>query len=354
MEERSKTKARKLEHLLLFKNRYIETQARKRTTLLECVELPHNAAPELSIDEISLETEFAGFKLSAPFMITGMTGGAEEAKEINLALARVAQKRGIAFGLGSQRAMIENPELTHTYNVREAAPQVFVAGNIGAVQAARYPVKKVEQALEAIGANALCVHLNPAQELAQPEGDRDFRGGFEGIEKLIKGIGVPVIVKETGGGISYETASRLRELGVKHIDVSGVGGTSWVGVELLRARSNPTALQELWDWGLPTALSVCEAAKAGAEVVASGGIRNSLDAARAISLGAKIAGFAAPILKAYYEEGEHGVDRFVRDMIEGLKAILLLCGCSSLDKLRNSPRVIKGELAERLNGLNLR
>ena len=238
-----------------------------KSTLLEHVHLMHQALPELAVDDVDLSTEIAGKRLRAPLLITGMTGGTPEAAAINRDLAKAAQAAGVAFGVGSQRAMDEHPELQGTYQVRDVAPDVVLLGNLGGVQALAMGPARVVELAKRIGADAIAIHLNPGQEMIQPNGDRDFRGVRDGIARLVAQAPLPVIVKETGCGLSREAAGALMAIGVRMVDVAGAGGTSWVAVEAVRTGStNPDAAalgSELWDWGVPTAVSVVACAKAG-------------------------------------------------------------------------------------------
>ena len=342
------TRSRKKEHLSFFQDG--DVSFRQQTTWLEHVHLFHNALPEIDSGAVDLSVEFAGHRFKTPLFVTGITGGTQEATRINRALAGAAEEAGIGFGLGSMRAAIEDPALIETYMVRDVAPSIFLAGNIGGAQLGSYSPDRLGNLLEKLGADALCVHLNPAQEMTQPEGDRDFRGIIISLATLIREIGMPVIVKETGAGFSREVGLRLRDTGVKYVDVAGAGGTSWVGVELLRSGSEgDREMASFWDWGIPTAASVAELSDLGFELIASGGIRSGLDAARSIALGARLSGFAAPVLKAYFKGGESGCLDFINSLIRGLKIAMVLTGSRSLVELRSAPRVITGPLYEWMN-----
>ena len=317
------------------------------STWLEYVRLIHRALPELSLDEIDTTIDFAGHRFAVPFFVTGMTGGAREARDINRDIARVADRMGVGFGLGSQRAMLEDPRLCDTYEVRDVAPGVFLAGNIGGTQLVRTSLDRIRAMLKQVQADALCVHLNPAQEMLQREGDRDFGGICSAIEATVRDLGLPVIVKEVGAGISREVAMRLREIGVRHVDVAGAGGTSWVGVELLRSgETDDLEKGAFLDWGIPTAAALSDIEDAGFDLVASGGIRTGLDAARAIALGASLVGVASPLIQAWFREGEGGVERVLRGMVEGLKTAMVLTGARCIAELKAVPRVITGPLLE--------
>ncbi len=336
---------RKRDHLAPFRGGGVES--RTTTSWLEHVHLIHSALPELSLDEVSLACTCCGRRFAAPLFISGMTGGTPEAGRINRDLARTAERLGIGFGLGSGRAMLVDRGLAETYRVRDEAPDVFLAWNLGGVQLRHTPLEQLQAALDSLGADAICIHLNPAQELMQPEGDRDFRGVLDAIGELVTRLERPLIVKETGAGISREVGLRLQRVGVRWIDVAGCGGTSWVGVEAIRHGLDADAeSQALWDWGIPTAAAVAELAGSGLGLIASGGIRTGLDAARALALGADVAGMAAPVLQAWFEHGRDGAERFLVGLREGLRRSMLLCGCADLAALRRSPRVLTGPLRD--------
>jgi isopentenyl-diphosphate delta-isomerase len=333
---------RKNEHLELCVREDVES---RRGTLLDQVQLLHEALPELSAAEIDASRELFGRRLAAPFVISGMTGGTEEAGRLNRALALAAQKLGLGLGVGSQRAMLVDPSCADTFRVRDAAPDVLLLANLGAVQAREAGVRRVAGLVEAIRADALCVHLNAAQELVQDEGDRDFRGCLAILRSLALELPVPLVVKETGCGFAPATLARLRDAGVRVVDVSGAGGTSWPGVEALRGSRRQRALgAELRDWGIPTAAALVYAHRAGFTAIASGGVRSARDALGALALGASAVGLALPFLRAYAERGAQGVLETAEDLCEGLRALMLLSGARRLDDLPSIPRVLGSEL----------
>jgi isopentenyl-diphosphate delta-isomerase len=288
---------RKTDHILLCATGDVGFRA--RGTMLEDVRLVHDALPDLSADELDLSCTLFGKQLRAPIVIASMTGGNEYAARINRELASIAEERGYGFGLGSQRAMHLRPDTATTYRVLEVAPTTVVLGNVGVVQARQMTTAELDALVLEVGADALCVHLNPAQELVQEGGDRDFRGGLDTIRRLASELRVPIVVKETGCGLSPSVGRRVVDAGAKWVDVSGAGGTSWVGVETKRATGAAQRLgEEFWDWGVPTAASVGLLADLGLDIIATGGLRSGYDVARAIALGATVGGMAAPVLRA--------------------------------------------------------
>ncbi len=324
-----------------------EVAFRGRTTLLECVRLVHQSLPEVDFDSVDTRVRLLGKELRAPLLIAAMTGGHERAAEINQSLASIANELGYAFGLGSQRAMHKRPETSWTYQVREKAPDVLLLGNVGVVQARDLPTETIAAMVADVGADALCVHMNPAMELIQPEGDRDFRGGIATFRRLWSELDVPVIAKETGNGISRQVAEQLKAVGIKHADTSGAGGTSWVGVETLRAHGDGRALGEaLWDWGIPTAASVRYCVDAGLTTFATGGIRTGMDVARAIALGASCAGIARNVYQALLEGGVDGARAFLLGVERELRTIMILCGARTVEELQRAAYVVTGELRD--------
>lgn len=336
---------RKADHLDLAANGDVGF---RKTHLLECVELLHDALPELDFDEIDLGCSLVGKSLRAPIVIAAMTGGTERARHINLALGEVAEELGIGIGLGSQRAMHLMPRVAQSFQIRSVAPTALLLGNIGAVQACQMHRDELVGLVGSVGADALCIHLNPAMELIQAEGDRRFRGVLANIERLVADFPVPIIVKETGCGISRAVARRLRAIGVRHVDVSGAGGTSWIAVEAERASAHRRSIGDNFrEWGIPTAAAVAHCADIGFEsVVATGGMATGLDAARAIAVGAGAIGIARPVLVALEQGGKAAVRDYLLRVQEELRIAMLLCGARDLDALRRAPRMIRPPLAD--------
>ena len=329
---------RKLEHLDLCATDDVAFQG--KTTLLEEVSFVHEALPELAVADIDLATPFLGKTLRAPVMIAAMTGGADRAEAVNRALAEVADQLGLGFGFGSMRPLLE-AGIKKGYLVRDVAPDALVLGNLGVVQARSSATAAVAAIVEEVGCDALCIHLNPAMEVVQPGGDDDFTEGLATIERYVRELPVPVVVKETGCGMSRRTAQRLVEVGVGSVDVSGAGGTSWVGVETLRARAKTRRLGELfWDWGVPTAASVAQLSGFELDVVATGGVKHGLDIARAIALGAHMGGIARPFLMAFNEGGVDAVRAAAEELIDELRVACLLTGSRTPADLRRQPIVL--------------
>ena len=320
---------------------------RKKTTLLECVELVHDALPELALDEIDTSVTILGKKLRAPIIVAAMTGGTARAREINRELAAICEEHGYGLGVGSQRPMLRNDK-DDTYVVRDLAPTTLILGNIGAVQARELSTDAVQSLAGRVGADAMCIHLNPAMEIVQPGGDRYFAGALGAIERLVEELDIPVVAKETGCGLGPRAAKRLARVGVRHVDVSGAGGTSWVAVETERAVDGARALGEaLRDWGVPTAASVmiCKRIKPRfLTIIATGGISSGVDAAKAIALGAHAAGIARPVLQALLGGGRTAAIAFLKQVEAEIRAVMLLVGAGSVRALRKTPVLLRGEL----------
>ena len=291
---------RKKDHILI---NIREDVSSGLTTGLEQIQLEHNAAPELDFQQINLTTSFLGHTLKAPLLISSMTGGTPEAGKINIVLAQAAQSRGIAMGLGSQRAALEDPSILQTYQIRKYAPDILIFANLGAVQL-NYGLglDDCKKAVEEVQANALFIHFNPLQEALQPEGDTNFSGLLSKIETLCQKLPVPVVAKEVGWGLSGQIAKRLADIGIAAIDVSGAGGTSWSQVEMHRAQNEQQRklASTFVSWGIPTAQAILDVRNALPDIplIASGGLKSGLDIAKSIALGADLGAMAGPFLKA--------------------------------------------------------
>ncbi|MEX0662470.1 MAG: type 2 isopentenyl-diphosphate Delta-isomerase [Balneolaceae bacterium] len=327
-------KDRKKDHVELCLN---EDVSYRQGTGLERYQFVHNALPEVDIDEVSLESTFLGRSFSYPLFISSMTGGYSGSGNINGMIAEFCEENNLPFGVGSQRALFDHPEEKKTFSiVREKAPNAFIAANIGGAQlVGELDESNLELLVDSIKADAIIVHLNPLQELVQPEGDRKFSGIESGIRKLVVDSNLPVIVKETGGGISGEVARRLLAAGVEVIDVSGAGGTSWAKVENLR-KNEPFILQEFDDWGIPTSTCIEEVNELRNEfrfeMIASGGIQNAFDIVKSIALGADFAAMARPVIQALGDGGKDSLQKKFDQWQHHTRIILTLIGCKTLEQ----------------------
>ena len=346
------TKQRKMEHIEICLDEDVQYSI---PTMFNDIEFIHNALPEIDKDAIDLTTNFLGLRASAPIVIAGMTGGHPETLAINKRLAQAAELLRLPIGVGSQRSAIENPELADTFRiVRDEAPSVPIIANIGATH-----VDSALQAIEMIEADVLAIHLNPLQEAVQPEGDCNSIGVLDKIADIVDSVEVPVLIKETGAGISAGVATQLESIGVDAIDCGGAGGTSWSAVEYYRALKEEDEIQSylgkiFWDWGIPTALSVIMILDStDLDVVATGGIRTGIDVAKAVGIGAMAAGVAIPLLRAAVHGTTEDVVYELNKLIEGLRVTMYLTGCNTIDDLVSRPLIIKGELAESLNSLGI-
>ncbi|HET9225845.1 MAG TPA: type 2 isopentenyl-diphosphate Delta-isomerase [Thermoanaerobaculia bacterium] len=321
---------RKAEHIRLA----LDSRMQLGTSWWDEYNFGHAALPEIDMAEVDASAELLGRRLSAPLLISCMTGGTEIAGRINRNLAAAAEETGVAVGVGSQRKALEDPAKADTFRVREAAPTAPLLANLGAVQL-NYGmgVAECRQAVEMIGADALTLHLNPLQEALQPEGQCDFSGLLPKIAEVVREVGVPVAVKEVGSGLSESVARALAGVGVRILDTAGTGGTSWARIEA--ARSGELDLGELFaGWGIPTPLSVQEVRRVeGVTVIASGGLRNGLDLAKALALGADLGGMAYPFLEAATESPERVADK-VRRIVRELKICMFCLGVKTIAELR--------------------
>jgi isopentenyl-diphosphate Delta-isomerase len=337
-----------------------KVQGRENSTLFEDILLMHNALPEIDYDQIDLTTTFLKKKFSAPLIIDSMTGGTDEALIINKRLGEIAEKYGLGMGLGSQRAGLRSDKLVESYSVaRRAAPNAFLIANIGGAQLAEGLSKKdVMRIIKMVDANALAIHLNPLQELIQPEGEPRFSGILNKISEIIREIEVPVIVKEVGSGISPQVAIKLQQVGTSSINIAGAGGTSWAGIEKIRADNVnnhiKSSLGELfWDWGIPTALCIILVSRViSIPIISSGGLRNGLEMAKSLILGARMCAMAYPFLRKA-SESESSLDDFTQLVLAQIKSTMFLVGSSNLDALRNTRYILKDNLASMLDSYEL-
>lgn len=315
------------------------------------VTLVHCALPDVSYADIDTGVDLFGKHQDAPFMISALTGGSEMTGKINRSLAELANEYNVPISVGSQRAMHVEAELRSTYDIRSYAPDVLLFSNVGIAQLITMTDAEVEDLVSSIGADVLAVHLNPLQEVLQPEGDTNFVGGVERLREIKDALSIPVIVKETGAGISYETATRLSFL--DGVDVAGVGGTSFAAVEYHRTSDamRRSIARAFWDWGVPTVASIVECAEVFDTLIASGGVRTGIDIAKSVALGATCAGIAQPFLTAVYKRPHDEARHYVDTLIEELKVTMFLVGAATITELHNVPVVIGGTtrdyLAER-------
>ncbi|WP_328353820.1 type 2 isopentenyl-diphosphate Delta-isomerase [Mycobacterium sp. NBC_00419] len=304
------------------------------TTGFERYGLAYNALTQTSLTTIDLSTQFLGAQLRAPVLVGAMTGGAELSRTINRNLAEAAQKLGVGMMLGSQRIMLDDDTAARSFEVRELAPDVLLIGNIGLAQLSDAVIPKLAAALERVGANALAVHINPLQEAMQDNGDTDFSGSLQRLRRLAEELPYPVMVKEVGHGIGADAAERLRGLPIAAVDVAGAGGTSWARVEQL-VRYGEVRYPAVAEWGVPTAQALQEVHQTlpGMPLVASGGIRTGMDAAKALAMGADVVALARPLLAPAIESPAAALDA-LEGFIEELRICLHGCGVDDLAGLR--------------------
>ncbi|MDJ0532034.1 MAG: type 2 isopentenyl-diphosphate Delta-isomerase [Xenococcaceae cyanobacterium MO_207.B15] len=332
------TQTRKADHLRICLEE--DVQFRNLTNGLDKYRFTHCCLPELDLESVDLSTSFLGKKLNAPLLISSMTGGTEQAKQINYRLAEVAQNHRLAMGVGSQRIAIEKPETAYSFAIRDIAPDALLFANIGAIQLNyTYGAKQCLKAVEILEADALILHLNPLQEAIQPRGDIKFKGLLDKINDLCNKLSVPVIAKEVGNGISPSMARKLIAAGVTAIDVAGAGGTSWAKVEGERAENiiQRRLGQTFADWGIPTAECITGIRNVYADLplIASGGLRNGLEVAKTIALGADLAGLAFPFLQAASQSPE-ALEELVQLLLAEIRIVLFCTGNANIRELQQS------------------
>ena len=353
---------RKAEHLRIAAEEDVET---RRAPGWDDVHLVHDALPAADAAKIDLSARLLGHALALPLVIAGMTGGHSGAEQVNALLADAAARHGLGIGVGSQRAALRDPSLRRTYAVvRERAPNAFVIANLGVSQLVAQDdgpaigAKDIRALIEMVGANAIALHLNYLEESVQPEGQTRAAGVEAAVRKLCAQSPVPVIAKETGAGVSGVVAKRLKALGVKAIDVGGVGGTSFAAIEALRAQDRGDASrarlgQVFRDWGVPSAVAVAGSARSGLPVIATGGVRSGLDAAKALALGATAVGVGRPLLQAALE-GAAALDQWIAQFVLELRTATFLSGVTRSRDLATRPPVVTGTTREWIDQLGYR
>jgi isopentenyl-diphosphate delta-isomerase len=341
------TSSRKLDHLRICAEKEVESG----DPGFNDIRFVHNALPECDMGTIDLQSRFLDHTFSSPLFISAMTGGHPGTRETNARLARAAERYGIGMGVGSQRAALENPSLADTFSVvRDEAPHAFLVANLGVVQLRDHGIEWAEQAVGMIGADAIAIHLNFLQEAIQPEGDHDATGCFAAIEDLCHDFKKPVIIKETGCGISAATARRCWGAGVRAIDTGGWGGTSWAAVESVRADESGKAgnkkLKSLGEdfavWGIPTLVSLAEVLATGGPVIASGGVRSGLDIAKGLAFGADLCGMALPLLKPAMVD-DKALFEVIDTIHRELTVAMFLTGSARVADLRKASLHITGK-----------
>lgn len=337
---------RKKEHLELCLTDKVKFH--EKTSGFEKYDFEHYAITEIELNEITLSLKIFNKKIAYPFLISSMTGGAENAEVINSNLASAAQSLNIPFAVGSQRPILENAEFINSYKViRRQAPNIPVLGNLGAAQIVRLKsLDPLKQLIDSIEADAFIIHVNPLQELLQKNGEPSFKGLLQRIERITGELKIPIVVKEVGAGISGLAAKKLLKAGVKGIDVAGAGGTSWAGVEILRNKNNTG--ESFWDWGLPTTYCLKKIGPLKKKnkflLIASGGINNGFDIAKAIALGADMGASARIVLQKLEASGTEGVELMLKEWFEQIRRIMFLTGCRTIKDLQRINLINKEEL----------
>jgi isopentenyl-diphosphate Delta-isomerase len=332
------TANRKTDHIRINLNEDVQSDA---GTGLDKFRFTHEALPEIDLERVDLKIKIFNKSLNAPILISSMVGGTHEAAALNKTLASAAEVKGIAMGLGSLRIIFDDPDTIPSFQVRKEAPNILLFANLGAIQLNYgFTIEMCERAVEITGADALILHLNPLQEALQPEGNTNYGGLLNKMEQVCKKLPVPVIVKEVGWGISEKTAKRLKNIGVAAIDVSGAGGTSWSQVEMYRAENESQARNAaaFRDWGISTTDSILQVKKGadGLLIFASGGLRNGIDIAKCIALGASLGGMAGPFLKAANKSLDDTFI-FIQELFRQIQICMFVCGAADITQLQNTP-----------------
>jgi len=335
------TKSRKFEHVNVVLKR--DVQYKTMTTMFEDIRLMPKSGP-ISTGKVDMKTRFLGKNISAPIFVSGMTGGDERVGKINYDIAEAVSELKLPMGVGSQRAMIEDKGVAHTFAVKSKY-DVILLGNMGAAQVLRYSKKEIKEMLDAIDADALCIHTNPAQEIAQPEGDINFKNAFRSISGLADSLEYKIIIKEVGNGVSKDVAKMIQNTQIYGIDTGGAGGTNWVAIELFRAGNGGKYKHIFKEWGMPTAQSLLEIrSEFNRCVTATGGIRSGEDIAKAVALGADACGIAAPVIQAQGRAGSKGVTEYLNGIMKDLKQEMGRLGVRNINELSTLKYQLTGDL----------
>ncbi|MCY3410584.1 MAG: type 2 isopentenyl-diphosphate Delta-isomerase [Candidatus Heimdallarchaeota archaeon] len=329
--------SRKAEHVKLTIDKDVGVEG--STNGFEYFEVIPRSIPNINYSDISTETEFLGKTFNAPVLVAGMTGGYPEAEKINNGIAKICEKLNIPMGIGSQRAMIVNPETRNTFAVKDNHPELFLIGNLGLVQFCMdFGMVEYNAALEGVQADAMAIHINAFQELCQPEGDLNFADAWSKFNGLIKESKVPVIAKEVGSGMPFEEVVKMEKIGCAAVDIGGSGGTSWPKLELMRHEGGNVPFEitdPVLKWGIPTAFSTYEAvSKATLPIISTGGMYDGTLASKALMMGASMVGIARPVIKAYINHGEDGVEKWLTHYIETIKRMMFLLGIDNIAQLK--------------------
>lgn len=331
---------RKLDHIIYS----LILEKKNEENYFDDITFVHNCLPETNLDEIDLSTNLNNLYLKTPIIINAITGGSEESERINLSLGRIAREENLTIAVGSQKIALKDPEYEKSFKiVRKENPDGLIFANLGAEAS----VEDAKKAVDMIEADAIQIHLNVPQEVAMEEGRKKFRGMLKNIENILKKVEVPVIVKEVGFGIAKEEAMKLVSLGVPIIDVGGKGGTNFLAIENQRSKKDP--LNSLEEWGIPTPASLIEVVNTSgnqADVIASGGIRTGLDAAKSFALGAKAVGFAGGFLYILLTKGPDALKRHIKKIKREITSVMLMTGAKNIRELSKKPLVISGTIRE--------
>ncbi|MHA2153963.1 MAG: type 2 isopentenyl-diphosphate Delta-isomerase [Candidatus Hodarchaeales archaeon] len=354
--ENTMTSERKLAHLQICLEH--DVQSRNITTGLEDISFVHHATTDINMEDIDLSIEIFGKKLQFPLIISGMTGGHSFAQQLNDFLSQVAEKTQIGIGVGSQRAALEDTQARESFEiVKRNAPKTLKIGNIGAGQIVEgLNSTDLKDIVSMISADAIAFHFNPLQESIQPEGDTNLHELIEKVTQLINESSTPIIAKEVGSGFSRFDITRLKRSGFSGIDIQGAGGTSWAGVESIRAEDPiyKKAGEVFWDWGLPTAISTIFAKESfNGHIIGSGGVRNGLEIAKLLALGADAAGMAIPFLFAVQDHSIEKSLKYIEQIAYQIKLACFLTGCQTIEDLKSVPLIISGKTADLLRAYGI-